>query len=86
MKKLRTIYAYFTKSLLIALCVFTFACDAKTGDNPGEENRENPKMDKPSGEGSPTYREDNNDENPNGTITADSLNTDTSTIRVDNSQ
>lgn len=86
MKKLKNLYTLITKPLLIVLCVVAFACDAKTGDNAGEENRENPHMDKPSGEGSPRAREDNNDENPAGTITADSLNTDSSSIRVDNSQ
>jgi hypothetical protein len=86
MEKLKIMYTSLAKTALIAICAFCFACDAKTGDNAGEENRENPTMDKPSGEGTPSSREDNNDENPNGTITADSLNTDSSSIRVDNNQ
>jgi hypothetical protein len=86
METLKLMYSHLAKVALIAALVFNFACDAKTGDSAGEENRENPKMDKTSGEGSPSSREDNNDENPNGTITADSLNTDSSSIRVDNNQ
>jgi hypothetical protein len=86
METLKIMYVRLAKAALIAALLFNFACDAKTGDSAGEENRENPKMDKPSGEGSPTSREDNEDENPNGTITADSLNTDSSSIRVDNNQ
>jgi hypothetical protein len=67
------------------LLVLTVACDVKTGDSSGEENRENPTLDKAKHEGEHT-REDNNDENPNGTLTADSLNLDTNRIRVDNNQ
>ncbi|QHT69710.1 hypothetical protein GXP67_25215 [Rhodocytophaga rosea] len=86
METLKIMYLRLAKATLITALLFTFACDAKTGDSAGEENRENPTLDKATGEGSPTSREDNADENPNGTITADSLNTDSSSIKVDNNQ
>lgn len=86
METLKIIYLQLAKAALIAALLFNFACDAKTGDSAGEENRENPTLDKATGEGSATSREDNDDENPNGTITADSLNTDSTSIRVDNNQ
>ncbi len=85
METFKIMYLRMVKAALIAALLFNFACDAKTGDSAGEENRENPTLDKPIHEGDHP-REDNNDENPNGTLTADSLNLDTNRIEVDNNQ
>ena len=85
MAQMKNVLNHFNKILLGMLIIVSAACDVKTGDNAGETNRENPTLDNSTQEGEHT-REDNNDENPNGTITSDSLNLNTNRIEVDNNQ